>query len=69
MTPADLDAVFAEELPTGLFGGTRPRPRIEERPIDPRAAEHVADLMAALDAHDAGLRDTRLRLVLGEAAA
>lgn len=52
MTPQQWATVLAEELPTGLFGGPRPHPPIEERPVDPHAAEHRADLLAALD--DAG---------------
>lgn len=55
-----IAAVLAEELPTGLFGGPRPAVRAD---IDPCAAEHVADLLAALDAHDADVRRTHLRVV------
>lgn len=70
MTRAELAAVLAEALPTGAFGGPRPAPPAEERPADPRAAEHVAELLAALDAHDADLRRRhRLRLVTDEDAA
>lgn len=69
MTPAELDAVLDEELPTGSFGGRRPQPPaeqqpfLEERPADPHAAQHVADLLQALDEHSADLRRGHLRLV------
>lgn len=68
MTPEQRAAVLAEELPTGLFGGPRPAPPVRTRAIDPLAAQHVADLLAALDAHDAAeaRRRGRLRLVTTE---
>jgi hypothetical protein len=56
-------ALFAEELPTGLFGDGEPAPKYPVVPADPRAAEHCADLLAALDAHDADMRRAHLRLV------
>ncbi|MEC3993973.1 hypothetical protein VSR01_10630 [Actinacidiphila sp. DG2A-62] len=64
MTREEQAAVLAEELPTGLFGGGRPTPAYPPVPADPRAAEHRADLLAALDAHDADLRRAHLRLVV-----
>lgn len=60
-------ALAAEELPTGLFGGPRPAPACTA-PVDPCAAQHVADLLAALDAHDADLRRAHLRLITYEQA-
>ncbi|MCI0386194.1 hypothetical protein [Streptomyces sp. CNQ085] len=41
-----LDALYAEEWPTGQFGG--PRPACGPGP-DPQAAAHRAELEAALD--------------------
>lgn len=59
----DDEALLAEELPTGLFGG--PPPALPyTAAVDPRAAEHVAELKAALDAHDAYVRRGHLRLVV-----
>jgi hypothetical protein len=58
-------ALAAEELPTGLFGGPRPAPAYPAA-IDPCAAEHVADLLAALDVHDADLRRAHLRVVAAD---
>jgi hypothetical protein len=63
MTPEEQAAVLSEELPTGLFGDRLPARAYPAVPADPRAAEHCADLMAALDAHDADLRRAHLRLV------
>ena len=61
MTPEQRAAVLAEELPTGLFGGPRPAPRTTA--IDPCAAQHVADLLIALEGHDADMRRAHLRVV------
>lgn len=49
-----LERLLAEELPTGTFGASRPAQtpsRASRRPTgpDPRAAEHRAELEAALD--------------------
>jgi hypothetical protein len=74
VTRAELDALYDEVWPTGSFGGRRIQPSvdelpleerllIEERPADPYAAEHVAELLKALDEHDADLRRGHLRLV------
>lgn len=63
MTPEEQAAVLAEELPTGLFGDRLPPRTYPVVPADPRAAEHCADLLAALDAHDADMRRAHLRLV------
>ncbi|MCD9194239.1 hypothetical protein [Streptomyces albireticuli] len=51
MTP--LERLLAEELPTGTFGASRPAqgpPRAPQHPTgpDPQAAEHRAELEAAL---------------------
>lgn len=62
MTPEQRAAVLAEELPTGLFGGPRPAPPYTPA-VDPDAAQHRADLLAALTAHDTDVRRAHLRLV------
>jgi hypothetical protein len=64
-----LERLLTEQLPTGTFGGHRPKPPEPEpdRAVkphrepgpDPLAAQHRADLIAALDAHDADHRATR----------
>ena len=50
---ADLDRLLLESVPDGTFGGARPlrrRDRTTEpaRRPDPRAAEHLAELAAAI---------------------
>lgn len=52
-----LERLLAEELPTGTFGASRPAQtpsRASQCPTgpDPRAAEHRAELEAALDGWD-----------------
>lgn len=56
-------ALAAELIPTGTFGGPRPVLPVPGRPVDPLAAQHLADLMRELDAHDADRRRAHLRLV------
>lgn len=59
MTP--LDRLLAEEIPDGSFGGARPLRPSAAHPIcrdpqpDPQAADHVADLLAALQPAVAGV--------------
>ncbi|MGW3563566.1 hypothetical protein ACWDSL_06635 [Streptomyces sp. NPDC000941] len=65
MTP--LERLLAEELPTGTFGGARPRP--EHRPPTwtptpaPVAEEHCRVLLAALGGWEFGEHDRHLRVV------
>lgn len=65
MTP--LERLLAEELPTGTFGGARPRP--EPHPPTwtptpaPVAEEHRRVLLAALDGWELGEPDRHLRVV------
>ena len=51
--PTPFDRLLAEELPTGTFGHALPPPEPPPRPITPWTAEeqaqHLADLLAALD--------------------
>lgn len=61
MTPDQEQRLLAEAIPDGTFGGPRltpgapPAPRVRRppRPVTPaEAAQHQADLLAALDGFD-----------------
>ncbi|GAA0453902.1 hypothetical protein GCM10009544_15830 [Streptomyces stramineus] len=64
-----LERLLAEELPTGTFGASRPPTqgpsRDSQRPTgpDPRAAEHRAELEAALNGWQHGRPRRHLRPV------
>ncbi|MGW7603181.1 hypothetical protein [Streptomyces antimycoticus] len=62
MTP--LERLLAEELPTGAFGGERPRPEHPPTwtPTPPRVAEeHREVLLAALSGWEFGEHDRAVR--------
>lgn len=48
MTRADLERLLAEQWPDGTFGGPKPAPRPKPPAVDPDAAEHCRQLLAAL---------------------